>query len=96
MTEKVGAKKSISRKILDKLMQFHLPIILVLAIVIGIAFPAPGNSPTSSLSPRSLLIRYHLHEVLCVYDLHHLWSKTRYQFSERSYEVLGCKPSVVG
>ena len=78
MTEKVGTKKSTSRKILDKLMQFHLPIILVLAIVIGIAFPAPGNCPTFSLSLRTLLIGYYLHEVLRVYDPHHFWFKTRY------------------
>ena len=42
MTEKVGTKKSASKKVLQKLMQFHLPIILVLAIIIGIVFPAPG------------------------------------------------------
>lgn len=42
MAKSPKVEKSLSEKIKAKLMKFHLPLILVLAIVVGIAFPAPG------------------------------------------------------
>lgn len=76
MTEASKTKKSTSRIILDKLMQFHLPLILVLAIVIGITFPAPGRCSVRSQLSRSFLIKDYLHSILCVYDLHNIWAET--------------------
>lgn len=42
MAKSPKVEKSLSDKIKAKLMTFHLPLILILAIAIGIAFPAPG------------------------------------------------------
>ena len=44
MAKSPKVEKSLSDKIKEKLMTFHLPLILFLAIVIGIAFPAPGTA----------------------------------------------------
>ena len=43
MSSREKSERPLAKKIKAKLMSFHLPIILVIAIVVGIVFPAPGR-----------------------------------------------------
>lgn len=90
MPSKAEGESPLAKKIKGKLMSFHLPIILVIAIVVGIVFPAPGRSGTALLH-RRLLVEDVFHSVLRLYDLYHLGCATRHQFGEGGDEVLGCR-----
>lgn len=91
MAKSPKVEKSLSDKIKAKLMTFHLPLILVFAILIGIVFPAPGTFRyrQSIIFYRSCIVVHPIYSAMCVYDLHYFGIKTGHQCSQGSSEILG-------
>ena len=70
-------------------MAFHLPIILLFAIGIGIFFPQPGNCHFT-LSTRCGHVEDLVRELLRVYDLYHFRYQNGYEFRENRPSLLAC------
>ena len=73
-------KKVTWKYIKGKLMTFHLPIILILAIGIGILLPQPGIvlDLVCDIICRSIYGKDHFLQNLCILHIYHIWIEVRY------------------
>lgn len=62
-------------KVKSRLMKFHLMIILVFAIVIGIVFPAPGGQLLAAVRCRESAVEDDLYKGLCFSDFPYIWTE---------------------